>query len=139
MASDLEAKAKEAFVEDHFELAVDLLSQAIHLEPNKAEFYADRAQANIKLNNFTGTPSRPPLKSFCFSNTLLAVLYESLGFCLRRNLCSIGSSWSKLVHLTKMKLFLLSNNVFGFLVFSEKIKIYMVFILYSWRPADMWL
>ncbi|KAG5133759.1 hypothetical protein JHK82_024947 [Glycine max] len=62
MASDLEAKAKEAFVEDHFELAVDLLSQAIHLEPNKAEFYADRAQANIKLNNFTGTPSRPPLK-----------------------------------------------------------------------------
>ncbi|KAG4991435.1 hypothetical protein AAZX31_09G117500 [Glycine max] len=53
MASDLEAKAKEAFVEDHFELAVDLLSQAIHLEPNKAEFYADRAQANIKLNNFT--------------------------------------------------------------------------------------
>ncbi|RZB61566.1 Protein SGT1-like B isoform D [Glycine soja] len=53
MASDLEAKAKEAFVEDHFELAVDLLSQAIHLEPNKAELYADRAQANIKLNNFT--------------------------------------------------------------------------------------
>ena len=65
MASDLEAKAKEAFVEDHFELAVDLLSQAIHLEPNKAELYADRAQANIKLNNFTGTPSLPPLKKVC--------------------------------------------------------------------------
>ncbi|CAJ1952958.1 unnamed protein product [Sphenostylis stenocarpa] len=53
MASDLEAKAKEAFVEDHFELAADLLSQAIQLEPNKAELYADRAQANIKLNHFT--------------------------------------------------------------------------------------
>ncbi|KAK7380390.1 hypothetical protein VNO78_32900 [Psophocarpus tetragonolobus] len=53
MASDLEARAKEAFVEDHFELAVDLLTQAIHLEPNKPELYADRAQANIKLNNFT--------------------------------------------------------------------------------------
>nr|KYP38854.1 Suppressor of G2 allele of SKP1 isogeny [Cajanus cajan] len=53
MASDLEAKAKEAFVEDHYELAVDLLTQAIHHEPTKAELYADRAQANIKLNNFT--------------------------------------------------------------------------------------
>ncbi|BAU02207.1 hypothetical protein LR48_Vigan10g110500 [Vigna angularis] len=53
MASDLEARAKEAFVEDHFELAVDLLSQAINLEPNKAELYADRAQGNIKLNNLT--------------------------------------------------------------------------------------
>ncbi|XP_027358102.1 protein SGT1 homolog isoform X1 [Abrus precatorius] len=53
MASDLEVKAKEAFVEDHFELAVELLTQAIDLEPNKAELYADRAQANIKLGNFT--------------------------------------------------------------------------------------
>ncbi|KEH26376.1 putative SGS domain, HSP20-like chaperone, acetyltransferase A, auxiliary subunit [Medicago truncatula] len=53
MASDLEEKAKEAFVEDHFELAVELLSQAITLDPLKPEFYADRAQAHIKLNNFT--------------------------------------------------------------------------------------
>ncbi|RYR56111.1 hypothetical protein Ahy_A05g021902 [Arachis hypogaea] len=53
MASDLEAKAKEAFVEDHFELAVELLSQAIDIEPTRAELYADRAQANIKLSNFT--------------------------------------------------------------------------------------
>lgn len=83
MASDLEAKAKEAFVEDHFELAVDLLSQAIHLEPNKAELYADRAQGNIKLNNLTGTLSLPPLKNLCFLNTLLYVLCESLGFCYK--------------------------------------------------------
>lgn len=53
MASDLEVKAKEAFVEDHFELAVELLSQAITLDPLKPEFYADRAQAHIKLNHFT--------------------------------------------------------------------------------------
>ncbi|XP_004516698.1 protein SGT1 homolog [Cicer arietinum] len=53
MDSDLEVKAIEAFVEDHFELAVELLTQAIHLDPNKPELYADRAQANIKLNNFT--------------------------------------------------------------------------------------
>ncbi|OMO70833.1 Tetratricopeptide TPR-1 [Corchorus capsularis] len=51
MASDLEIKAKEAFIDDHFELALELYSQAIELNPNKAELYADRAQANIKLNN----------------------------------------------------------------------------------------
>ncbi|EEF49035.1 chaperone binding protein, putative [Ricinus communis] len=53
MASDLERKAKEAFVDDHFALAADLLTQAIGLDPNSAELYADRAQANIKLRNLT--------------------------------------------------------------------------------------
>ncbi|XP_022723956.1 protein SGT1 homolog A-like [Durio zibethinus] len=53
MASDLEIKAKEAFIDDHFELAVDLYSQAIELNPKNAELYADRAQANIKLNSLT--------------------------------------------------------------------------------------
>ncbi|GAB2293996.1 Cochaperone protein [Dionaea muscipula] len=53
MATDLETKAKEAFIDDHFELAVDLYSQAIDLNPNNAELFADRAQANIKLSNFT--------------------------------------------------------------------------------------
>ncbi|KAL3837658.1 hypothetical protein ACJIZ3_022249 [Penstemon smallii] len=52
-SSDLETKAKEAFIDDHFELAVDLYSQAISLTPNSAELYVDRAQANIKLQNFT--------------------------------------------------------------------------------------
>ncbi|WCJ36739.1 hypothetical protein M5689_017920 [Euphorbia peplus] len=51
MASDLERKAKEAFVDENFELAADLLTQAITLKPNTAELYADRAQANIKLLN----------------------------------------------------------------------------------------
>lgn len=60
MASDLEKKAREAFFDDHFELAVDLYSQAIALNPKNADLYADRAQANIKLNNLTGSarPSR---------------------------------------------------------------------------------
>ncbi|KAG5533809.1 hypothetical protein RHGRI_027863 [Rhododendron griersonianum] len=53
MASDLETRAKEAFIDDHFELAVDLYSQAIAMEPANAELFADRAQANLKLNNFT--------------------------------------------------------------------------------------
>nr|WNT99869.1 suppressor of G2 allele of SKP1 [Gymnema sylvestre] len=52
-SSDLETRAKEAFIDDHFELAVDLYSQAIALSPKNAELFADRAQANIKLNNFT--------------------------------------------------------------------------------------
>lgn len=55
MASlDLETKAKEAFIDDHFELAIDLYSQAIALSPNNADLLVDRAQANIKLQNFTG-------------------------------------------------------------------------------------
>ncbi|XAR71689.1 hypothetical protein NMG60_11018074 [Bertholletia excelsa] len=53
MASDLETRAKEAFIDDHFELAVDLYSQAIVMNPKNAELFADRAQANIKLSNFT--------------------------------------------------------------------------------------
>ncbi|CAA2964037.1 Suppressor of G2 allele of skp1 [Olea europaea subsp. europaea] len=58
MASlDLQTKAKAAFIDDHFELAVDLYSQAIALCPNTAELFADRAQANIKLLNFTGAIS----------------------------------------------------------------------------------
>ncbi|XP_018838600.1 protein SGT1 homolog [Juglans regia] len=53
MESDLETKAKEAFIDDHFELAEQLYSQAIALNPTRAELFADRAQANLKLNNFT--------------------------------------------------------------------------------------
>ncbi|XP_042053165.1 protein SGT1 homolog isoform X2 [Salvia splendens] len=52
-SADLEAKAKEAFIDDHFELAVDLYSQAIALTPSSADLFIDRAQANIKLHNFT--------------------------------------------------------------------------------------
>ncbi|KAI7731963.1 hypothetical protein M8C21_008975, partial [Ambrosia artemisiifolia] len=53
MASDLAAKAKEAFIDDHFELAVDFYSQAILIDPHNPDLFSDRAQANIKLNNFT--------------------------------------------------------------------------------------
>lgn len=53
MASDLVAKAKEAFIDDHFELAVDLYSQAIVINPTDADLFSDRSQANIKLKNFT--------------------------------------------------------------------------------------
>ncbi|XVF09959.1 hypothetical protein REPUB_Repub07fG0142400 [Reevesia pubescens] len=52
MASDLEIKAKDAFIDDHFELALELYTQAIGLNPKNAELYAHRAQVNIKLNNF---------------------------------------------------------------------------------------
>ncbi|XP_008775116.2 protein SGT1 homolog [Phoenix dactylifera] len=53
MAADLVKRAKEAFFEDGFELALDLYSQALELDPKNADLYADRAQANIKLKNFT--------------------------------------------------------------------------------------
>ncbi|WZY69341.1 hypothetical protein YC2023_001581 [Brassica napus] len=54
MAKELAAKAKEAFVDDDFDEAVDLYSKAIDLDPNCAEFFADRAQANVKLENLIG-------------------------------------------------------------------------------------
>ncbi|KAM6586760.1 hypothetical protein CsatA_009365 [Cannabis sativa] len=53
MDSDLEKQAKEAFIDDHFQLAHDLLSQAIDICSTKPDLYLDRAQANIKLDNFT--------------------------------------------------------------------------------------
>lgn len=54
MATELKEKAKEAFVDDNFELAVELYTQALDLDPRSADLFADRAQANLKLNNFTG-------------------------------------------------------------------------------------
>lgn len=64
-ASDLESKAKEAFVDDDFELAAELYTQAIEAGPATAELYADRAQAHIKLGSYTGacfppSPLHPP-------------------------------------------------------------------------------
>ncbi|KAF8380162.1 hypothetical protein HHK36_027645 [Tetracentron sinense] len=53
MAPELEKMAKEAFVDDNFELALDLYTQAIELDPKNADLFADRAQANIKLKNYT--------------------------------------------------------------------------------------
>ncbi|XP_073110584.1 protein SGT1 homolog isoform X2 [Elaeis guineensis] len=53
MATALEKRAKEAFVDDNFDLAVDLYTQALDMDPTNADLYADHAQANIKLDNFT--------------------------------------------------------------------------------------
>ncbi|XXG65292.1 hypothetical protein AAC387_Pa05g3033 [Persea americana] len=54
MASlDLEKSAKEAFVDDNFDLAIDLYTQAIEMEPKNAALFADRSQAKIKLCNYT--------------------------------------------------------------------------------------
>ncbi|KMZ60185.1 hypothetical protein ZOSMA_5G00470 [Zostera marina] len=52
-ATDLAKKANEQFVDDNFEYAVELYTQAIVIDPIKADLFADRAQANIKLGNFT--------------------------------------------------------------------------------------
>lgn len=53
MANDVAEKAVEAFVDDDFELAVDLYTKAINFDSQNADLFADRAQANIKLKNFT--------------------------------------------------------------------------------------
>ncbi|KAF2313365.1 hypothetical protein GH714_010577 [Hevea brasiliensis] len=51
MASELAEKAKEAIIDDDFELALDLYSKAIELDPTNADYFADRAQAI--LNSIT--------------------------------------------------------------------------------------
>ncbi|RVX01932.1 Protein SGT1-like [Vitis vinifera] len=66
MASDLEIRAGKAFIDDHFELAVDLYTQAIEINPNHAELYVERSQANIKLNNFTVVVMAVSVLSGCF-------------------------------------------------------------------------
>ncbi|XP_078431770.1 protein SGT1 homolog [Wolffia australiana] len=53
MASDLKLRANAAFVDDNFELAAEIYTQGLDMNPNDAELYADRAQANIKLMNYT--------------------------------------------------------------------------------------
>ncbi|KAJ0048867.1 hypothetical protein Pint_15088 [Pistacia integerrima] len=52
MASDFAKKAEEAFFDDDFGLAVDYYTKAIDLNPKSADLFADRAQAQTKLNSF---------------------------------------------------------------------------------------
>ncbi|KAK6947841.1 Tetratricopeptide repeat, partial [Dillenia turbinata] len=52
-AMELEQRAKEAFVDDNYELAVELYTKSIEHDPDNAQLYADRSQANIKLHNYT--------------------------------------------------------------------------------------
>ncbi|KAJ1282678.1 hypothetical protein BS78_03G070200 [Paspalum vaginatum] len=52
--SELEDKAREAFVDDDFALAAALYTQAIDAgAPSAAALYADRAQAYIKMGDFS--------------------------------------------------------------------------------------
>ncbi|XP_040990729.1 protein SGT1 homolog A-like isoform X1 [Juglans microcarpa x Juglans regia] len=53
MGTQLAAKAKDAFLDDDFQLAIDLYAQAIAFNPDDADLYADRAQARLKLDYFT--------------------------------------------------------------------------------------
>ncbi|WZZ72212.1 hypothetical protein YC2023_083582 [Brassica napus] len=57
MAKELAAKIKEAFVDDDFDVAVDLYSKAIDLDPNCAEFFADRARPTSNSNTSSVTSS----------------------------------------------------------------------------------
>lgn len=78
MASSLEIakKAKEAFVDDSFKLAVDLFSEAIDLSPNDANLFADRAQAHLKLNNLTGTPTPPQPPSLFYTDWCVRLIIK---------------------------------------------------------------
>ncbi|CAN6485791.1 unnamed protein product [Victoria cruziana] len=53
MAGELEKRASEAFLDDNFELALELYTQALSLDGRNANLLANRAQVNIKLERFT--------------------------------------------------------------------------------------
>uniref|UniRef100_A0A0C9S569 Protein SGT1 homolog n=1 Tax=Wollemia nobilis TaxID=56998 RepID=A0A0C9S569_9CONI len=53
MVEDLAKKADEALVDEDFERAVELYSEAIRLDSLNATLFCRRAQGNIKLKNFT--------------------------------------------------------------------------------------
>lgn len=57
MASELAGRARDAYIDDDFDLAVNRYSQAIELDPRNADLFAQRAQAHIKLGNFHGKSS----------------------------------------------------------------------------------
>ncbi|KAK8970211.1 hypothetical protein KSP40_PGU011755 [Platanthera guangdongensis] len=84
--ADKERKAKEAFVDDNFELAADLYSQALELDPKSADLYADRAQANIKLGNFPAAVSDANKAIELDSSMVKAYLRKGLD---RRYCCNI--------------------------------------------------
>lgn len=83
MASDLKERAKEAFVDDNFELAVQLYTLALDMDPRNADLLADRAQANIKLKSFTGSdlsvlPARLYYFLFFASGSGVIILFKVL-------------------------------------------------------------
>jgi hypothetical protein len=53
-AEDLEKRGHTAFVEEDFDEAVNLYTEALSLEPSNASLYITRAAAHTKLENYTG-------------------------------------------------------------------------------------
>lgn len=98
MATDLERAAKEAYVDDDFELALDFYTRALDLDPCDAHLLADRAQANLKLENFAGTARRRAISLVVF---LLNLQLKAGAFCL---------SLSALLDLT-IKFLLFGNRI----------------------------
>jgi suppressor of G2 allele of SKP1 len=92
MAQEIENKAKEAFFDDDFSLAVDLYSQAIDLDPNNPNLFADRAQAYIKLNSFTEAVS--DANKAILLNPTLSKAYLRKGYLIFNNYLSIFSVFS---------------------------------------------
>lgn len=78
IADELENMASLAFVDNNFELACDLFSQAITMEPTKAGLFSNHAQTNIKLKRYTGSLVNP-FDSIPF----LGCSDEILSFCSR--------------------------------------------------------
>jgi Flp pilus assembly protein TadD len=54
MAEELERNGDKAIVDEDYDQAVTLYTQAIELDPENPSLYVSRAQAHMKLQNFAG-------------------------------------------------------------------------------------
>lgn len=54
MAEDIEKRGHAAFVDEDYEEAVNLYTEALALEPANATVLSSRAAAHTKLENYTG-------------------------------------------------------------------------------------
>ena len=93
-ATDLEKKAKEAFVDDDFEFAVNLYTQALNMDPSNVDLYADQAQANIKIDRFPGKKNHafPQFLDFLFLLDLFVMVSDQIKIvhCMNVTFCWVG-------------------------------------------------
>lgn len=76
--ADLKARADQAALDNDFEIAVDLYTQAISMSPNDAVLFTRRSGAYMRLRNFTGTLLPSLLDLYVFMGKQLT--NQSVGF-----------------------------------------------------------
>jgi hypothetical protein len=85
MAEDLERNGDKAIVDEDYDQAVTLYTQAIELDPENPSLYISRAQAHMKLQNYPGNVAGCSI--FCSFGT-------QLYWILRTVMPVMGTMWT---------------------------------------------